>query len=289
MIRSLIVHVVQIYKQFLTNKVLNDPRQRRFFKQKDIRDLFTLAEEDERGTETGDIFSGTGAKEQIGGEKRKVENGFMEKSGPRDENKQITETGNATLLNSLLEDLGEGALQSTINHDAIMGAGTEVADASLLEHDADMIASKALDEVNRSAQRRRRESVGVPTWTGKSGLAGFTSPASGGGSGSSKAASILQRIRQREGAVSMAGITDGDSELSASGELLSEIIEFLRARGGQSTSAEVVRHFQARVDSNPSGAQGFKAMLKKVAVLKKRYGPKGTSVWKLLSRFTSEN
>lgn len=280
---------MQIYKQFLTNKVLNDPRQRRFFKQKDIKDLFTLAEDDERGTETGDLFAGTAAKEQISREKSNIENGFMEKSDSRDENKKSTEAGNATLLNSLLEEFGDGALQSTINHDAIMGAGTEMTDASLLEHEADMIASNALEEVNRSGQRRRRENVGVPTWTGKSGLAGFVSPGLGGGNGGSKAASILQRIRQRESAASMTGVLAGDSEMSASAALLSEIIEFLRERGGESTSTEVVRRFQARVNNNANGAQGFKAMLKKVAVLKKGEGPKGTSVWKLLSKFTREN
>jgi DNA excision repair protein ERCC-6 len=53
----------QIFKQFLTNKVLKDPRQRRFFKQNDLNDLFQLGEEysekSKIGTETGEIF-GTG-------------------------------------------------------------------------------------------------------------------------------------------------------------------------------------------------------------------------------------
>jgi DNA excision repair protein ERCC-6 len=35
----------QIYKSYLTNKVLQDPRQRRFFASRDISDLFTLADE----------------------------------------------------------------------------------------------------------------------------------------------------------------------------------------------------------------------------------------------------
>eukprot|EP00741_Cyanophora_paradoxa_P022391 tig00021463_g21617.t1 len=46
----------QIFKQFLTNRVLKDPRQRRFFKAKDLRDLFTLGDEYQQGTETGDLF-----------------------------------------------------------------------------------------------------------------------------------------------------------------------------------------------------------------------------------------
>ena len=35
----------QVYKHFLTDKVLRDPRQRRFFKARDLTDLFTLGDE----------------------------------------------------------------------------------------------------------------------------------------------------------------------------------------------------------------------------------------------------
>jgi DNA excision repair protein ERCC-6 len=51
----------QIFKQFLCNKVLQDPRQRRFFKSNDLLELFTLAES-ERTTETAAIFAGTGSE-----------------------------------------------------------------------------------------------------------------------------------------------------------------------------------------------------------------------------------
>uniref|UniRef100_A0A3P8TLN1 DNA excision repair protein ERCC-6 n=1 Tax=Amphiprion percula TaxID=161767 RepID=A0A3P8TLN1_AMPPE len=49
----------QIFKQFLTNRVLKDPKQRRFFKSNDIYELFTLADLDgAQGTETSAIFAG---------------------------------------------------------------------------------------------------------------------------------------------------------------------------------------------------------------------------------------
>ena len=47
----------QIFKQFLTNKILKDPRQRRFFKSNDLYDLFTFDERDNQDTETADLFS----------------------------------------------------------------------------------------------------------------------------------------------------------------------------------------------------------------------------------------
>ena len=49
----------QIFKQFLTNKILKDPKQRRFFKMNDLHDLFSLAGSEMEGTETGDMFAGT--------------------------------------------------------------------------------------------------------------------------------------------------------------------------------------------------------------------------------------
>ncbi|KAI6243649.1 hypothetical protein M3Y99_00027100 [Aphelenchoides fujianensis] len=50
----------QIFKQFLANRILVDPKQKRFFKTNDLQELFTLGDERtdlEHGTETAAIFS----------------------------------------------------------------------------------------------------------------------------------------------------------------------------------------------------------------------------------------
>ncbi|VDK51869.1 unnamed protein product [Anisakis simplex] len=52
----------QIFKQFLANRILVDPKQRRFFKTNDLYELFSLGDEKTikaKGTETASIFSGT--------------------------------------------------------------------------------------------------------------------------------------------------------------------------------------------------------------------------------------
>ncbi|XP_066206359.1 DNA excision repair protein ERCC-6 isoform X1 [Saccopteryx leptura] len=55
----------QIFKQFLTNRVLKDPKQQRFFKSNDLYELFTLTSPDAaQGTETSAIFAGTGSDVQ---------------------------------------------------------------------------------------------------------------------------------------------------------------------------------------------------------------------------------
>ena len=52
----------QIFKQFLTNRVLKDPKQRRLFKTNDLYELFSLGLSDDKGeTETAAIFAGTGS------------------------------------------------------------------------------------------------------------------------------------------------------------------------------------------------------------------------------------
>jgi DNA excision repair protein ERCC-6 len=50
----------QIFKQLLSNRVLKDPKQRRFFKSQDMYELFQLAEEDaDDETETSALLAGT--------------------------------------------------------------------------------------------------------------------------------------------------------------------------------------------------------------------------------------
>jgi DNA excision repair protein ERCC-6 len=48
----------QIFKQFLADKILKDPKQRQTFHMKDLYDLFTLGSSD-GSTETGEMFKGT--------------------------------------------------------------------------------------------------------------------------------------------------------------------------------------------------------------------------------------
>jgi DNA excision repair protein ERCC-6 len=62
----------QIYKHFLTNKILRDPQQRRFFKARDMRDLFTLQEEN-AATETSTLFAEVGGNIEIEEEGNEVD------------------------------------------------------------------------------------------------------------------------------------------------------------------------------------------------------------------------
>jgi DNA excision repair protein ERCC-6 len=55
----------QIFKQFLTNRVLQDPKQRRFFKSNDLHELFRYDDEndsDDERTETSILLAGTNSE-----------------------------------------------------------------------------------------------------------------------------------------------------------------------------------------------------------------------------------
>ncbi|XP_022702786.1 DNA excision repair protein ERCC-6-like isoform X3 [Varroa jacobsoni] len=93
----------QIFKQFLTNRILNDPRQRRFFKSNELHELFTLGDDigKRNRTETSDIFAGTGS------EIRKKHLRTPEKKRKQQENKERLEKMRM-LAKKLSQKIGAG-------------------------------------------------------------------------------------------------------------------------------------------------------------------------------------
>ena len=84
----------QIFKQFLTNRVLRDPRQRRFFKANSLHELFTLgSDEGPHKTETGAIFAGTGSEIDLS---KKSKRGKKRKSKGADKDSSVNQESEAT-------------------------------------------------------------------------------------------------------------------------------------------------------------------------------------------------
>jgi DNA excision repair protein ERCC-6 len=109
----------QIFKTFLANKVLKDPRQKRFFKSQDLYDLFTLAPEhaSEGGTETGLIF-GQGSEVRKGVE---IEDEPSDASGS-ERNDDVDDRKVSSLEDDrdVLKALWNGdTLQSAFKHDIV--------------------------------------------------------------------------------------------------------------------------------------------------------------------------
>ncbi|KAK4799690.1 hypothetical protein SAY86_025055 [Trapa natans] len=180
----------QIYKHFLTNKILKNPQQKRFFKARDMTDLFTLNDDEEsQRTETSYIFrqlseelhvvgnpnheqhskksSREGASKKVLSSMDNSDAGTSKGKEEKTEDNSDEIDGERDILKCLLDAHG---LHSAMNHDVIMNDRDE--ENIKLEERASLVAQKAAEALRQSRMIRSRESISVPTWTGKSGAAG---------------------------------------------------------------------------------------------------------------------
>ncbi|VVB06815.1 unnamed protein product [Arabis nemorensis] len=175
----------QIYKHFLTNKILKNPQQRRFFKARDMKDLFILTDDGDSNvsTETSNIFSqleinivGAQSEEKLESVTQLTIHDTVEGSSEQNNVETNDKTGEAmdeetNILKSLFDAHG---IHSAVNHDTIMNADDEE-EKMRLEHQASQVAQRAAEALRQSRMLRSRESISVPTWTGRSGCAGAPS------------------------------------------------------------------------------------------------------------------
>ncbi|CAE5989033.1 unnamed protein product [Arabidopsis arenosa] len=318
----------QIYKHFLTNKILKNPQQRRFFKARDMKDLFILKDDGDSNasTETSNIFSQLAEEINIVGAQsdKKPESATQlalhntaEGSSEQTDVETTDKTGEAmdeetNILKSLFDAHG---IHSAVNHDAIMNANDEE-EKMRLEHQASQVARRAAEALRESRMLRSRESISVPTWTGRSGCAGAPSSVrrrfgstvnsrltqSGdkpsvikngisAGLSSGKApssAELLNRIRgSREQAIGV-GLEQLPSSSGSSSRvgslqpevLIRKICSFVQQKGGSADTTSIVNHFRDIVSFNDKPL--FKNLLREIATLKK---DQNRSFWVLKSEY----
>ena len=170
----------QIFKQFLTNKILKDPRQKRFFKNNDLRDLFSYASVDEKSTETGALFAGTGSEvkqKKLNGhvipnlekirKNKKGENDATgkeyEKSSPKIDKKSDDYVLNK-LFKSKKKNGGLGAIHTAMRHDMIVD--NRDPDFALVEIEAEKVADEAIKALKESRKYCKPAETGVPNLIG---------------------------------------------------------------------------------------------------------------------------
>jgi DNA excision repair protein ERCC-6 len=193
----------QIFKQFLTNKVLKDPKQRQSFQMSDLHDLFTLGVENVEGeTETGNLFRGSEVKFEEDG---KTAAASVDATGAEDlaavkgisrseafqapvSDTEDTPTANedgttpsekpptdSRLMSTIFAKTG---VHSVLEHDAIInstagGRKRKVqADPAYIQREAKRQAAIAAEQLRKSMQEARNVPAGTPTWTGQFGEAG---------------------------------------------------------------------------------------------------------------------
>lgn len=184
----------QIFKTFLTNKILKDPKQRRFFRMNDLHDLFSLGDPEEMGTETGDMFSGS-EKKFTGSKARKSRKLNKPKHSNDDDFLDIVQINGVSKLDKFRDDseedkshakpkvdedrileniFAQSGVHSALKHDEIVDCSKQ--EHSLVSREAERIAAEAAAALKRSRLAARNTGVGTPTWTGKFGLAGKFGP-----------------------------------------------------------------------------------------------------------------
>ncbi|KAF2157800.1 hypothetical protein K461DRAFT_274031 [Myriangium duriaei CBS 260.36] len=225
----------QIFKQFLTNKILRDPKQRQTFQMRDLHDLFTLGEANEGQTETGTLFRGTEVNFDKQDSASQNPEDALSSSGSINDKKNDTsdiigishqenfeapdeapdpETGEkATKDDRMLSTIfARSGVQSALSHDEIInGRKVLKADEEIISREAKRVAAAAARELQKAGETARSLAPGTVTWTGTYGSGGRPEsprPSTRGGFGSARggrgggpsSASVLANLSSRQNA-----------------------------------------------------------------------------------------
>ncbi|EDV28228.1 uncharacterized protein TRIADDRAFT_53632 [Trichoplax adhaerens] len=328
----------QVFKEFLTNRILKNPKQRRFFKSNDLYELFSLDSTD--NNETSAIFAGTGSEIDLHNKIKKyrlARKSSRKKSKKSSRGKRIEgtrvdyvdkedsyhsssldaktgKTGNSDdyVLGALFKKAG---VQSAMKHDKIVDSSNQ--DYSLVESEAKRVAEIAKKVLTNSSQECKKYSIGIPTWTGKSGIGGapMAKPKFGKSSvshsktkqgveqeqnqhfsGKAKNASevmsskdLLTQMRTRNMFSSPSGNNtsnnndvDGVVLDGARNKILLELRDFIAGKPNtQATSRAIINKFQSKLRNTDNAA--FRAMLNEMCTF--RSMTHGEGVWVLKAQY----
>ena len=226
----------QLFKQFLTNKILKDPKQRQTFQMQDLHDLFTLGTATEGPTETSELFKGTEVKfgqhnfrddPVTGGSRASVSHADGVPNGTTAEHFSVRKMAGVASLERFQGEQNEEAtkasdqatnsearvmegifaragVHSALEHDQIInGKRVIAADPKIIEREAKKVAAQAAQELKKASEVARTVPVGTPTWTGQFGMAGrpeepAISRGFGRGRGGPASSSILAGLQNRQ-------------------------------------------------------------------------------------------
>lgn len=270
----------QIFKTFLTNKILKDPKQRKFFKMNDLHDLFTLGDQDEtHDTETNRMFSSNTSQvikpiHRLA-KKNKNDDDFLEVANIMGVKKMDTFEGDEVKNDE--EQIMEGIfsnsnVHSRLKHEEVI----ENKQNDGVQKEVNKIVQQSLKLLNESRKLTRKNRIGTPTWTGKFGKAGR---------------SVISNSNRIEKKVSSKTILDGlkahkatqtvESKLP---NLLADLILLFKSEDFL-TSNQILLSLKHKIDvKNQKDVLVVKSMLQQVCnwdVQKK--------MWKLKSEYKNTN
>ncbi|KAI0448151.1 SNF2 family N-terminal domain-containing protein [Xylaria telfairii] len=296
----------QIFKQFLSNKVLKDPKHRTTFNLNDLHDLFTLGSSEGAGTETARLFKGsevdihkdatsptaTGsagkapvANEQNTSSGSDEHNGLQRIDGVAGlENYETGEEAKSATKEEdrIMEGLfARSGVQSAHEHDAIVGGRQKPrADRAMLQQEAARVANEAASVLRRAKEQARHIPIGTVTWTGEVGEGGRPSNIRRGRGGPGSA-SVLSNLSDRQGLSSSSSESPrpGRSTTMRFNDFLKAIPQFIKRHGGRVPTKVIVDHFNPQCKTRDQTAE-FKEALNRVAKMDSR-GSSMRGIWVL--------
>lgn len=310
----------QLFKQFLINKILRDPKQRQTFQMKDLHDLFTLGGANEPATETSELFKGTEVRfdehnklpepvaengsavheKQVSADSASsvrnlmgvasMERFYGEEEAERKAASKDANNSEARVMEGIFARSG---VQAALEHDQILnGKKTITADPRIIEIEAKRVAAEAAKELKKAGEAARNVPVGTPTWTGHFGTAGRPEQRQrefGRGRGGPSSSSILAGLQNRQAANALPnGSRSSTSGSNFSGPRGTDFIKLIRdylvTHGGQVHTQMLIDHFN-RYCNTPAKTAEFKAMLTVIATLEK--GSRGRGRWVLKDEYNS--
>lgn len=228
----------QIFKTFLTNKILKDPKQRKFFKMNDLYDLFTLG--DQNASETSKMIGQNKTDDDFDNVANIMGVSKMDKF--EEENKE----------DEIIDGIFKNSNVSKLEHKKILDSNKNLG----VQKEVDKIVDQSVKLLNELRKITRRNKLGVPTWTGKFGKAGAPAKATNKvgkfNSPSLSSKSILENIKKK-----------AKPEPEAQPQLIDDIIKLFA--NGKLSSNQVLIKLKDKIDvKNTRDILLVKSLLRKV-------------------------
>lgn len=256
----------QIFKQLLTDKILKDPNQKRFFKNHELHDLFTLSDFDDNSE--NDLL-----KSKENDDLAKIQ-GISKLETYKEDAKVETED------DRLMDGLFKSSQIQAIKHDQIVDSHSKPSQ-DMIDKEAQRVANKALEVLKTSRKQVKKAALGVPTFTGKFGSAGkiFKKragllPNSNTKPNSNSSSSILLNMKKQQEQELQNKKVDGDTKIiGLMRDYLSNQEEYF------AKSADILKNCNIKINEQTDLSK-IRAMLKGIGTWDNE--KKG---WRLLAEF----
>lgn len=303
----------QIFKTYLTNKILKDPKQSRFFKSNQLLDLFTYTP-GHKSTETGSIFASRNveitkkdvkerakefkleingkytpknANEKKPGKKKKHKRSKVRVDGadiesvvgiseyqPTPESASSSNSNEKDDAFTLAKIFNSTSVHSALQHDTIVGDTHQ--DITLIEEEANRVATQAAKALidSRNELRRKKANKDSPSLDRK--RPKFGNSSSGNSKSGASSSDLLKKIRERNGLES----SSAGEKTGKNFTLINELRRFISSKKGKVSTTQVIEEFDKKIDV-PDNAL-FKSLLMELCVFKRK---NNVGYWHLKENF----